>query len=126
MTYRIYLGYDERLPTDWKVAAKSARKYGPEIEVIKLQERRLRMLGMLTRTVDRRGQTMHDFESDAPQSTEFAASRFWVPLLAHSGWVLFGDSNIIFLKHPRTVFEYADPTKAVMVVKHGERKAEDL
>lgn len=118
---RIYVGYDERLAADWEVAARSGRKYG--YEVLQLSEHKLRMQGLLTRPMDRRG-GMFDLNSGAPQSTEFAISRFFVPMLAHDGWALFVDSDIVFLEHPREIFVCSDPKYAVLVVKHPEMRAE--
>lgn len=69
---------------------------------------------------------MWDFNSDAAQSTDFAITRFFVPLLAHSGWCLFADCDIVFLADPRGMLDYADETKALMVVKHAEISTRDV
>jgi lipopolysaccharide biosynthesis glycosyltransferase len=116
---RVYIGHDQR-PSElaaFDVAAKTARRFG--CEVIPLYEERLRLSGMLTRPMDRRG-GMWDLNSDAAQSTEFAISRFLVFLLAHSGWVLFGDCDLVFLEDPHEILAMADDSKAVMVVKHAD------
>lgn len=123
MNLRVYIGFDERLNAAWEVAARSFRRF--DCSVVKLQESVLRMAGMLTRPVDRRD-SIYDFNSNAPQSTEFANARFWVPLLAHSGWAMFADSDVIALADPQTLMNLADPTKAVMVVKHHPIRALDL
>ena len=112
---RIFIGHDAREQAAFDVAAKTARSFG--CQVIPLYEHRLRLAGLLTRPVDRRGQ-MWDFNSNAPQSTEFAAARFWVPLLAHSGWCLFADADVVFLEDPHQLEALQDESKAVMVVKH--------
>lgn len=113
---RVFIGMDERMPLAFDVAAKTARQYG--CEVIALREAWLRICGILTRPVDHRG-GMYDLNSSAPQSTEFAIARFAVPLLAHSGWCLFADSDVVFLRDPHELMELADPKYAVMVVKHA-------
>ena len=41
-----------------------------------------------------------------------------VPLLAHEGWALFCDCDVVFMADVAELFEQADPDKAVMVVKH--------
>lgn len=125
---RIFIGWDGREVEAFNVAAKTARSY-QGVEVIPLYEERLRLSGLLTRTTDRRGQ-MWDFNSNAPQSTDFAISRFWAFILAHSGWVMFTDCDCVFLLHPKNVLKYADPSKAVMVVKHpsmdlGDKKMDN-
>ena len=70
------------------------------------------------RAVDKRGQ-MYDLPSNAPCSTEFAASRFLVPILCQTGWALFVDCDVLFMANPFDLMKYADPEKAVMVVKHN-------
>jgi hypothetical protein len=76
------------------------------------------MSGMLWRPVDTRG-GMFDLNSSAQQATSFAITRFFVPLLAHSGWCLFVDSDVLFLQNPHDLLDYADPSKAVQVVQHA-------
>lgn len=112
---RTYIGYEPREPLSFEVAAKTARRYG--CYVIPLREDKLRLSGMLTRPVDSRD-GMWDLHSSAPQSTSFAIARFFVPLLAHHGWCLFVDSDVVFLDDPAILSKYMDDTKAVMVVKH--------
>lgn len=112
---RVYIGHDRREQTAFDVACKTARGFG--CEVIPLYEDRLRASGMLTRPMDRRGQRW-DFNSDAAMSTDFAISRFFVPLLAHSGWALFADADVVFMQDPHELLAIANPNKAVMVVKH--------
>lgn len=112
---RVFIGYDEREQLAFDVASETARAFG--CDVIPLYEDRLRMSGMLTRPMDRRVQRW-DFNSNAAQSTDFAISRFYVPLLAHSGWCLFADADVVFMEDPHELLELADDAKAVHVVKH--------
>lgn len=113
---KVYIGYDAREQQAYDVAAKTARSFG--CQVFPVYEDRLRGSGVLTRSMDRRGNTMWDFNSNAPQSTEFAISRFAVVILAHSGWALGVDCDVVFMEDPHTLEQYADDSKAVMVVKH--------
>lgn len=112
---RIYIGFDSRETKAYSVAEKTAQRFGyfPE----PLYEDRLRLSGMLTRPKDVRGQQF-DLISGAPQSTEFAIARFGVGILAHSGWALFVDCDVVFMRSPRVIFDLRDPSKAVQVVKH--------
>lgn len=112
---RVYLGTDRREAAAYEVARKSAAGFG--CDVVPLVEDRLRAVGLLTRTVDRRGQA-YDFASSAPQATDFANSRFLVPMLAHDGWALFADCDVVFLRDPHELLGLADDSKAVMVVQH--------
>lgn len=113
---RVYIGWDSREQDAYAVAEKTARSFG--CDVYPVYEERLRACGLLTRPTDRRG-GMWDLNSNAAQSTEFAISRFYVPILAHSGWCLGVDCDVVFLGDPHELLRMADDTKAVMVVKHG-------
>lgn len=112
---RVYIGYDSREQAAFAVAAKTAGEYG--IEVVPLYESRLRAAGLLTRPMDRRD-GIYDLTSNEPQSTEFALSRFFVPILAHTGWALFADCDVVFMQDPHELMALRDPAKAVQVVKH--------
>lgn len=112
---KIFIGYDQREDAAYEVAAQSVRSFGHE--PTPLYEERLRYSGMLTRPVDTRGQRW-DMNSSAPQATDFAIARFWVPLLAHSGWALFADCDTVFLRDPDELEKVMDERYAVMVVKH--------
>lgn len=112
---RIYIGHDKRENDAYEVAVQSARSFGHE--PTPLYEERLRLNGILTRPVDTRGQRW-DMNSSAPQSTDFAIARFAVPMLAHSGWALFADCDVVFLRDPSELEAVMDSRYAVMVVKH--------
>ncbi len=116
MNLRIFIGYDQREHVAYEVARKTAESFG--CIVTPVFEERLRLQGLLTRPLDTRG-GMFDLNSSAKQSTQFAISRFFVPILAHAGWVLFTDSDVVFLRDPHELLAIADESKAVMVVKHG-------
>lgn len=61
-----------------------------------------------------------DKYSGAPQSTEFAVSRFLIPFLAQSGWAVCLDSDVVALADIYDLFALADERYAVMCVKHPE------
>lgn len=117
---RIYIGHDKREQAAFDVAVFTACKFGCDVQP--LYENRLRLSGMLTRPVDNRGQ-MYDLNSAAPQSTDFAVARFFVPLLAHSGWAMFVDCDMLFMSDPNVLLEGLDKSKAVYCVKHREFKS---
>ncbi len=114
---KIYIGYDDREPEAYRVAVKSILKHSPSAQITPLKIDRLESCGLITRPVDRRGQS-YDLISNAPCSTDFANSRFLVPHLAQTGFALFVDSDIVALAPLEELFALADPSKAVMVVKH--------
>lgn len=117
VSHRVFLGYDKREQTAYDVACRSLRCVTPDAVVTPLCLDRLAAGGLLRRPVDNRG-GMYDLTSNAPQSTEFAVSRFLVGHLGQTGWVLFTDCDVVFLSDIAGLFEQADPDKAVMVVKH--------
>lgn len=110
------MGYDAAEAEAYSVAARSLEAFGIDPEP--LDAERLRATGLLTRLVDDRGQK-YDLSSNAPCSTDFATSRFLVPLLCQSGWALFTDCDVVFLADPRDMPR--DSSRAVMVVKHEHR-----
>lgn len=62
--------------------------------------------------------------SGAPMSTEFALTRFLIPFLAPDRVSLFVDCDFLFRADVHELFDRADPSKAVMVVKHDHRPTE--
>jgi hypothetical protein len=61
---------------------------------------------------------MWDVISDAPMSTEHANARFLVPHLAHHGWALFVDGDVLARANLVRVFDGLDKGKAVYCVQH--------
>lgn len=114
---RVYIGYDEREDAAYVAACNTLRSHSPNSYITKLDSARLAAAGLLRRPVDRRG-IMYDINSNAPCSTEFSNSRFLVPILAQSGWALFVDCDMLFFADVDELMKFADPDKAVMVVKH--------
>lgn len=114
---KIYIGYDYAEDHAYRVALKTLAKHS-NIVPEPLDCHRLHATGLLRRPVDTRGQ-MYDLHSNAPCSTEFAVSRFLVPILCQSGWALFTDCDVVFMGNPCELLAIADPSKAVMVVKHS-------
>lgn len=120
---KVYIGYDSRESAAYEVAESSLRKRASvPVDVTPLCADRLAAGGLLRRPQDRRG-VIYDIPSNAPCSTDFAISRFLVPHLAQTGWALFVDCDVVFLADVAELFALADPTKAVMVVKHAPLKA---
>ncbi len=119
---RVFIGHDPREADAVRVAcATLTRRSGLVAEL--LDAERLQAAGLLTRPTDMRGND-YDLLSNAPASTRFAISRFLVPLLCQSGWALFTDCDVVFLRDVRELLVSADPFKAVHVVKHAHRAVE--
>jgi lipopolysaccharide biosynthesis glycosyltransferase len=115
----VYIGYDGREDEAYRVAEKSLKAVSPSANVTKLDAERLAAYGLLRRPTDLRG-GIYDLPSNAPASTAFHVSRFLVPHLAQSGWALFTDCDVVFMADIAELFALADPSKAVMVVKHHQ------
>lgn len=115
---RVYIGYDRAEHEAYEVAKFSLLRHASiPVDVIPLARDRLQAQGILTRPTDTRG-GIYDIHSNAPASTEFAISRFTVPLLAHSGLALFVDCDMVFCADVAELLSYADQGRAVYVVKH--------
>lgn len=116
---KVYIGADRREQAAYDVAERSLLRYSPHSYPTALRLDRLAASGLLRRPTDTRG-NIYDLPSNAPCSTEFAISRFLAPILSQSGWCLFTDCDVVFMADVDELFALADPTKAVMVVKHEQ------
>lgn len=125
--YKIYIGYDRAEKAAYEVAAASCQRHAAHaISVTPVHFERLRDTGFLRRPRDDRKGDKFDLISGAPASTDFALSRFLVPFMAHSGWALFTDSDVLFMADVEELFDLADDQYAVMCVKHEYVPAEGL
>ena len=114
---RVYIGFDSAEERAYRVTVGSLKNVSP-VPFEPLDAEVLQAAGLYWRTVDKRW-PMYDLPSNAPCSTEFASTRFLVPLLCQTGWALFVDCDMLFFADPRELMALADPDKAVMVVKHN-------
>ncbi len=118
---RVMIGFDEREHEAAVVAAKSLRRVtNGEIEAEFLCLPKLVDQGLMTRPIDRRGGQHHDIISGAPQSTDFATSRFLTPILAQQGYALFVDCDVVFLRDPREMLVAVQAQHALNVVWHTD------
>lgn len=115
----VFIGFDSREPEAYAVCKYSLGK----LPIVKLEHRNLRKMGYFSRPwfIAGNGQYV-DMIDGKPFSTEFSHSRFVTPILArdsgHKGWVLFCDSDFMFLESIEGLDPYLDDNKAVCVVKH--------
>lgn len=125
MKHSLWVGFDKREAAAFAVAKHSAgRRCTQPLPIFALEINTLRERSLYTRPTARRfvggASVLWDVISDAPMSTEFALTRFLTPILARfSGWALFMDSDVLVRSNLARLFEAADRTKAVQVVKHG-------
>lgn len=117
---KVYMGWDSRESAAYSVASFSITRRTSKPVVIDpliagtLESRRILMRPILHGP----GLRMIDGVTGTPMSTQFAFSRFAIPLLQQDGWALFCDCDMLFTGDVAKLFELADDKYAVMVVKH--------
>ena len=119
MIARVYIGWDPKEELAYRVAEYSIRKHATiplDIQPLHLQQ--LRNAQLIWRRMEMRDGQLWDLLSKAPCSTEFAITRFFTPLLAHSGWSLFVDPDVLFTRDIAELFALAESNYAVMCVRH--------
>ena len=120
----IWIGYDKRETAAFAVARETCRKYLTRpIPIHGLLLDDLIKAGLYTRPIEYRPSAadkpvMWDVVSDAPQSTDHANARFFVPMLAKTGWALFCDGDVMFRGNVCRLFEQLDSSKAAYCVWH--------
>lgn len=122
MKNKVYIGWDSREVKAYDLAKWSIEKRTSDVECLPLKIDELKTI--VDRPIEWRGKQMWCKLSDAPQSTEFAATRFAIPFLT-TGWALFLDCDILCLEDINKLFELADEKYAVMVVKHKQEVKPD-
>ena len=124
MVPTLYMGYDSREVEAYKVAEFSLkRRASVPVSVVPLKIDDLRDQGMIWRKTETREGKLWDVISEAPQSTEFAISRFLTPLLhrakyGYAGWAIFVDCDVLFLEDIAKLYDLLESKYAVMCVKH--------
>jgi len=128
MVPKLYVGFDVRMPDAYMVAARSAvDKCSIPLQVEPLVLPHLRACRAYTRTTLNNGGVMWDEISDAPMSTQFAISRFLIPMLSgFKGQALFCDNDFLFRFDPAELFTEEAKKYAVMVVKHQYEPTDSL
>ena len=125
----VWIGFDERERDAFEVATASLyARASCDIDVRVIDLCKLMTSGLYQRPTERRGGKLFDVISGAPMSTEFAISRFFVPLLAgpEAEWAVFMDCDVLLRTDIAELFELADPAKAIQVVKHNQRPTETV
>lgn len=114
--FNIFIGYDRNEHEAYMVAQSSLlRRSNSPVLIHPLS---IDHLHYLVSPPIKRADKLWCPESDAPCSTEFARSRFCVPFLQRDGWALFMDADMVVRTDINEILQFADESKAVMVVKH--------
>lgn len=132
MSATIFVGWDPREVEAYRVCEHSLKRSasGPvDVRPIVLDD--LRRQGLYRRPTERRGGQLWDVISEAPMSTEFAISRFFLPLLAAraglgEGWAVFCDCDFLWLGDVYELLGEAKPGKALYCVQHRYEPTETV
>lgn len=129
----VWIGFDDREALAFSVARSSIRTYLPNhIHISGVVLNDLIARGWYKRVTETRKlengvETLWDVISDAPMSTQFAISRFFILKLcevthgkAGSGWAMFVDCDVLALDHLDSLFHLAEQQqdKAMLCVHH--------
>lgn len=128
MLNKIVIGYDSREDIAYQVCKYSIlSKTKLPIRVIPLKQQILRDEGIYKRDwfFNEHGQRI-DKSDKKPFSTEFSFTRFLIPFLANTGWVLFCDCDQLFRTDVSELIPLLDEKYAVMVVKHNYSPKEKI
>jgi hypothetical protein len=120
----VYIGWDPRETEAFAVCEYSIKKRSSiplKIYPVVLSE--LKEQGLYTRSTEIREGTLWDTISGAPMSTEFAITRFAVPILSSlksdgAKWALFCDCDFLWLNDVAELLEQVDQSKALWCVQH--------
>lgn len=119
--WTIWIGHDPRETAAYAVTRESAKANmsfkGIPIKGVILDD--LRRRGLYKRPTTMRLGKLWDDISGAYMSTEFAISRFFVPMLAGSGWAIFMDCDMIVRGNIARLFDNLDDRYALYCVKHN-------
>jgi lipopolysaccharide biosynthesis glycosyltransferase len=121
---QVYIGFDQRETLAWQVAQHSMLRHLTEaIPIHRLSLADLQHRKLYERPTKRVGNRIIDQLSvrsdyDGSISTEHANARFFVPELAHDGWALFTDGDVLVRADLKQMFDQATNDYAVMCVKH--------
>ena len=125
----IYIGYDPREDVAYNVAVRSLAYYAKGVRVHPIMDWEMRARKMYWRgyRVDEKGQ-MYDDRDGKPFSTQFAFTRFCVPMLARqmdiNDPVLFMDCDVLLRADVNELFDLWDDTYSVMCVHHDHQPEE--
>lgn len=125
---KIYIGWDYRDDTAYKVCEASLRKHSSiPLEIVCLREKALRDKKLYWRTyrVDEVGQ-MWDDRDGKPFSTQFSFTRFAVPMLENfdSELAIFIDPDFLIRGDVAELVSLCTGDKALWCVKHNHVPAE--
>jgi hypothetical protein len=125
MSFKVFIGFDPREQDAYLVCEATVRRSRQAVDVMPIVLEQMRWAGKYKRVTSMVEGRLWDEISKAPMSTEFAISRFLVPILAGwQGWALFCDCDFMFRGDVADLFDMADERYALMCVKHDHKPEE--
>lgn len=117
----IYIGYDPKEEDAYKICEKSIQQTASKyIEVRPLRLDTLTYMGIMTRKVEKKAGRLWDEVSNHYMSTEFAISRFAIPLICNDyQWALFMDCDMLVRSDIWKLDRYFDPKYAILCTQHN-------
>ena len=104
---KIFVGYDSRENDAYSVCINSLFKYNDNIQIYPLVQHELRK------------RLYYNRPENEKASTEFAFTRFLVPILCnYTGWAVFMDCDILCTRSLKQYFDNLSNNKAIYCVKH--------
>jgi len=121
----IYIGFEPKERLAYDVAKFSILRRSSKTPLIRPIKLRALQKTIFTRPIEQKDGRLWCPVSQAPMATEFAITRFVVPLIQTYGVALFCDCDIVCLADIKELFALADPKYAVQVVKHKHESGPD-
>lgn len=128
MLNRIIIGWDKREDIAYQVCKYSIKKNtNLPIKIIPLKQDILREEKLYKREykLDQHNHKIDKIDGK-PFSTDFSFTRFLVPFLANTGWVLFCDCDMLFRTDILNLIPNLNNKYACMVVKHNQQIKEAI
>jgi lipopolysaccharide biosynthesis glycosyltransferase len=123
----IFIGYDPREDIAYQVCAHSIERHAKQpVKIVPLKLGDLRAQKLYTRATEERNGSLWDTISEAPMSTEFAISRFFLPHLCKTQWALFCDCDFLWRADVAELMQLADTKKALQCVQHNHKPPEKV
>ena len=128
MVIPVFIGYDSREKTPYKVACDSLRHHSSvPVFIQPLILGNLQATSIYRRTHIFRNNEYLDEEYDETHTTEFTYSRYLVPALTQwQGWAIYCDCDFLFRADIGELWSHRDENHAVHVAKHTHQHGADV
>ena len=128
----VYVGWDPREQDAFDVCRFSLDRHASAaLRIHPIRKDALVAQGLYSRPTETRDGQLWDVISGAPMSTEFAITRFFVPLLAKARndtgtWAVFCDCDFLWTSDIYAMLDRLDARKALYCVQHSHLPTEQV